>query len=202
MGYEIDHRCLSQDFTDDKSILVQVMAWCRQATSHYLSQCCPRSLSPYGVTRPQWVKCTWCQWNFVKWKYQNETRKICAVLESVVFRHAITCIYRSFKLKFNGFIVRKLKNLKKNNNGSILTYVHVTYFDSMSHTNKNWYNNNITVTKIVRKIGACHANAEFSQLARTSCHTTNNTCQHVDPCQPELESFRNAFVFSLFLTFS
>ena len=52
---EIAHRCLSQDFTDDKSILVQVMAWCHQATSHYLSQCCPRSLSPYGVTRPQWV---------------------------------------------------------------------------------------------------------------------------------------------------
>ena len=35
---------------------IQVMAWCRQATSHYLSQCWPRSLSPYGVTRPQWVK--------------------------------------------------------------------------------------------------------------------------------------------------
>ena len=31
------------------------MAWCHQATSHYLSQCWPRSLSPYGVTRPQWV---------------------------------------------------------------------------------------------------------------------------------------------------
>ena len=29
---------------DDKSKLVQVMAWCRQATSHYLSQCWPRSL--------------------------------------------------------------------------------------------------------------------------------------------------------------
>ena len=25
------------DLTDDKSTLVQVMAWCRQATSHYLS---------------------------------------------------------------------------------------------------------------------------------------------------------------------
>ena len=25
-----------------------VMAWCRQATSHYLSQCWPRSMSPYG----------------------------------------------------------------------------------------------------------------------------------------------------------
>ena len=27
-----------------------------QAISHYLSQCWPRYLSPYGVTRPQWVK--------------------------------------------------------------------------------------------------------------------------------------------------
>ena len=42
---------ISLDFTDDQSTLVQVMAWCRQATSHYLSQCWPRSLSPYGVTR-------------------------------------------------------------------------------------------------------------------------------------------------------
>ena len=38
-----------------KSTLVQVMAWCHQATSHNLSQCWPRSMSPYGVTRPQWV---------------------------------------------------------------------------------------------------------------------------------------------------
>ena len=43
------------DLTDDKSTLVQVMAWCRQATSHYLSQCWPKSLSLYGNTRPQWV---------------------------------------------------------------------------------------------------------------------------------------------------
>ena len=48
---------VSLDHTYDKSTLVPVMAWCRQATSHYLSQCWPRSLSPYGVTRPQWVKC-------------------------------------------------------------------------------------------------------------------------------------------------
>ena len=46
---------MSLDFTNDQSILVQVMAWCHQATSHYLSQCCPRSLSLYGVTRPQCV---------------------------------------------------------------------------------------------------------------------------------------------------
>ena len=52
---EIALRRMSLDPINDKSTLVQVMAWCRQATSHYLSQCWPRSLSPYGVTRPQWV---------------------------------------------------------------------------------------------------------------------------------------------------
>ena len=43
------------DFIDDQPTLVRVMAWCHQATSHYLGQCWPRSLSSYGVTRPQWV---------------------------------------------------------------------------------------------------------------------------------------------------
>ena len=27
----------------------------RQATSHYLNECWPRFLPPYGVTRPQWI---------------------------------------------------------------------------------------------------------------------------------------------------
>ena len=48
-------RWMPRDLTDDKSTLVQVMAWCHQVTSHYLSQCWPRSVSLYGVTRPQWV---------------------------------------------------------------------------------------------------------------------------------------------------
>ena len=47
--------CMSQHLTEDKSTLVQVMAWCRQATNHYPSHCWPRSLSPYGITRPQCV---------------------------------------------------------------------------------------------------------------------------------------------------
>ena len=38
------------------------MPWRRQATSHYLSQSRPRSMSPYGVTRPQ-------PW----WRHQMET---------------------------------------------------------------------------------------------------------------------------------
>ena len=47
---------LPQNSTADKSTLVQVMVWCRQATSHYLSQCLFRSMPSYGITRPQWVK--------------------------------------------------------------------------------------------------------------------------------------------------
>ena len=47
---------MSVDFTDDQSTLVQVMTWCRQATSHYLSQYWARFLSPHGITRPHWVK--------------------------------------------------------------------------------------------------------------------------------------------------
>ena len=64
ISYEIALRWMPLDLTDDKSTLVQVMAWCRQATSHYLSQCWPRSLSPYGVTRPQWVKLKSCEISF------------------------------------------------------------------------------------------------------------------------------------------
>ena len=52
-----DNACwwVPQDLTDDKSTLVQVMAWWLQATSHYLSQSWLSSLSPNGVARPQWV---------------------------------------------------------------------------------------------------------------------------------------------------
>ena len=64
ISYDIALRWMPLDLTDDKSTLVQVMAWCRQATSHYLSQCWPRSLSPYGATRPQWVM----------WYFQAEKR--------------------------------------------------------------------------------------------------------------------------------
>ena len=45
---------------DDKSTLVQVMAWWRQATSHYLKQCWPRFPTPPG---PQRVK----MWACLRW---------------------------------------------------------------------------------------------------------------------------------------
>ena len=52
-------RRMPLDLTDEKSTLVQVMAWCCQAPS-LMSQCWPRFISPYGVTRPPWVKVMVC----------------------------------------------------------------------------------------------------------------------------------------------
>ena len=57
------------DLTYDESTLVQVMAWCHQAASHYLSRCWPRSMSPYGITRSQWVNMQDC--SFVIFFLQN-----------------------------------------------------------------------------------------------------------------------------------
>ena len=48
---------MPQDLIDDNSTLFQVMAWCFQATSHYLNQCWTRSVLPFSINRPQWVKC-------------------------------------------------------------------------------------------------------------------------------------------------
>ena len=43
-------------FTNSKSTMVQIMAWCLHATSLYMSQCWSSSVSPYGVISPQWIK--------------------------------------------------------------------------------------------------------------------------------------------------
>ena len=40
---------------ESKSALVQVMAWCHQAPSHYLNQWWPKSMLPFRTTWPQWV---------------------------------------------------------------------------------------------------------------------------------------------------
>ena len=40
-------------------VFVQVMAWCHQATSHYLNQCYQRTMMACGVTRLQWVNSLW-----------------------------------------------------------------------------------------------------------------------------------------------
>ena len=54
------------------------MAWCRQATNHYLSQSWHSSLSPYGVTRPQWVEVT--VWLFGEFIHRAYTSPRCSIL--------------------------------------------------------------------------------------------------------------------------
>ena len=54
--------------------LVQVMACCHQATHHYLSQCWPRLMSQYGITRPKSVNS-----NFTTFMHFIE-RKCCILI--------------------------------------------------------------------------------------------------------------------------
>ena len=49
---------MSPNLTDDKLTLFRVMAWCHQATSHYLSQCWSSSMLPYNV--PDAINSVWC----------------------------------------------------------------------------------------------------------------------------------------------
>ena len=45
-------RWMPQDLSGDRSTLVQVVAWCQQAPSHYLNRCWQRSMTLYGVIEP------------------------------------------------------------------------------------------------------------------------------------------------------
>ena len=69
---------MSLNLSDNKLILVHVLrihvlvkAWYCQATSHYLSQCWNSSMSPYDVTRPQWVKAQWPE--MIPWIFYQNT---------------------------------------------------------------------------------------------------------------------------------
>ena len=52
---DIALRWMPQNTFDDKSTLIQVMAWCCLATRHNLNQRWPRSMPLHGVTSPQCV---------------------------------------------------------------------------------------------------------------------------------------------------
>ena len=98
---------------DDMSTLVQVMAWCRQATSHYLSQCWPRSLSPYGVTRPQWVQ-AWMS-NYIPQFYMDViTMSMSSRFNTVthLYRHGVLHPRMQTKFPFTGtLIIQRKKNM-------------------------------------------------------------------------------------------
>ena len=82
-------RWMTQDLTDDKSTLVQVMAWCRQATSHYLSQCWLSSVLPYGIANPQWVNVYGWSWDLLRWWSPSS---MWTVLQSIFKYHHRGCL--------------------------------------------------------------------------------------------------------------
>ena len=104
---ELALRWMSIDLTEYKSTFVQVMAWCRQATSHYLNQWWPRSLSPYGFTRSQWVK------------HKQTIRTLCNQITSLPFDIKRMCteitkkfyIYVIFCHKFEEYVISKHGNI-------------------------------------------------------------------------------------------
>ena len=53
-----------ENHVEGKSILLQVMAWCRHAGGHYLNQFWPRPMTWYGVTGPQSQCDNRFWWNF------------------------------------------------------------------------------------------------------------------------------------------
>ena len=83
ISYGIALRWMPLDLTDDKSTLVQVMTWCRQATSHNLTQCWPRSMSSNGVTSPQWL---------MHWEYQYLVHLIFLWYRMYVSANETNCI--------------------------------------------------------------------------------------------------------------
>ena len=73
---EIAFRWMPQNTFDDYSTLVWVVAWCRQTTSHYLSQCWPRSTSLH-VALLSHSELIWYQWHqgpVSMWKLSNYIR--------------------------------------------------------------------------------------------------------------------------------
>ena len=102
---------MSLDLTDDKSTLVQVMDWCRQASSHYLSQCWPRSMSPYGVVRPQAIKLSYWYGRLfsviVMWRATLSTYtvahvsiiKLCYVMLRYAFKDVVNIMWAIFRLQ-------------------------------------------------------------------------------------------------------
>ena len=126
-------RWKSLDFSDDKSTLVQVMTWCCQATSHYLSQCWPRSLSPYGVIRPKWVNFT--IFDIVK------TLAICWISESYLTGVTTALLWETWQI-WQWF------------SGSILFFMKMIIF-SRREINKHSFNNTSDIHPLVMKILLC-----------------------------------------------
>ena len=95
---DIALRGMSQDLNDGQSTLVLVMAWCRQAASHYQNQCWPSSLMPYGMTKPQRINPCWAKFVLGNIKY---------------YKFAFSIIYRQYDeiVRWNPLLLKTMNDL-------------------------------------------------------------------------------------------
>ena len=143
---QIALRRMSLDLTGDKSTLVQVMAWCHQATSHYLNQCWPRSLSPYGVTRPNELNEKWsCTENFscrLNRKFHLKSQQCCSGLNELT-HWGIDAIRQGFLSSLIQVMVCWLT--APSHYADLFTLKVISelnfnkYVSCLSHTNTHWF---------------------------------------------------------------
>ena len=119
------------------------MAWCHQATSHYLSQCWPRFMTPNGVIRPQWVnwikadlvyrriyvalRGTWATWN-----KPNLPTTQCFLMSKSLFYWPSQPWYSMWYINYNS-----LENIYKIRVRGKRSTLHVSY---LVHIIQNWHN--------------------------------------------------------------
>ena len=149
---EIGLMGLSLELTDDKSTSVQVMAGCHQATSHYLSQYWPISMSSYGITWLKWVKWISCWFiacrNHLLWTMYMLVLPLGAMIMLSGYQDLLACkresvliwpvlIYEGFHLQFS-----QITHLFNN----LITF----FFNSLGLSDTIWWcwSINILLTKI------------------------------------------------------
>ena len=87
--------------------MVQVMAWCHQAPSHYLNQSWPNLFMKYPVTRPQWVK---------TFRPEQNCQHFADVIFKCVFLDEAVWISIKISLKF---VPKCMKWVTDNNSASV-----------------------------------------------------------------------------------
>ena len=95
---ELARRWMWQDTCDDESILVYVIAWCHQATSHNVTQCGSWSKSPYGSPMPQWVKS-------LREPYRNKGTEMIWFTCYIISFHMVSFVPTNIKVAYSNYAI-------------------------------------------------------------------------------------------------
>ena len=152
------------------------MAWCRQATSHYLNQCWSRSMSPSGVTRPQWVTQEINTKITQKWVHKHFVRTIHTLLDGFV-----PWSYHSFTLSHQlCFFTWYMYNEQFENNATLGSLY--LYHDVVFHSLYYCFVGDITMGHAVHYgtnwLWHRHLKMISNSSAITSIHSDINGCSH------------------------